>query len=77
MAKRRSLLDAMGNTINEDNTLLDGHTRYAAAEKVGLFDTFRDDAMFYALGLQLFRRNLTQQQLVFAADRLIDPKECF
>ncbi|MBQ3801409.1 MAG: ParB N-terminal domain-containing protein [Treponema sp.] len=63
----------------ENNTLLDGHTRYAASEKVRLFDVpvfyksfaNRDAAMFYALGLQLFRRNLSQQQLIFAADRLI------
>lgn len=63
----------------EEGSLLDGHTRYAAAQKAGLFDvpvfyksfSDRDAAMFYALGLQLFRRNLSQQQLIFAADRLI------
>lgn len=59
--------------------LLDGHTRYAAAEWLKMFDVpvfikefeNRDAAMYYALGLQLFRRNLSQQQMVGAAKQLI------
>lgn len=64
----------------EENILLDGHTRLAAAKKVGLFDVpvffksfaDRSEAMYYALGLQLFRRNLSQQQMVLAAQKLIE-----
>ncbi len=64
----------------EENILLDGHTRYAAAKRVKLFDVpvfyksfdSRDAAMYYALGLQLFRRNLSQQQMVLAAKNLFD-----
>ena len=60
--------------------LLDGHTRYAAAKKVGMFEVpvfikafiSRDAAMYYALGLQLFRRNLSQQQMVGAAKKLFE-----
>lgn len=60
--------------------LLDGHTRYAAAKMIGLYDVpvfikefeNRDAAMYYALGLQLFRRNLSQQQMVGAAKKLFE-----
>ena len=60
--------------------LIDGHTRYAAVKRTQYLEVpvfvkdfkTRDEAMYYAIGLQLFRRNLSQQQMVGAAKRLID-----
>lgn len=68
----------------EEGVLLDGHTRLAAAKELGFFDipiyeksfSSLEQALEYALSLQVARRNLTDDELyraVLALDSLKKP----
>jgi ParB family chromosome partitioning protein len=63
--------------------IVDGHTRYAAAVRLGLesvpvvekeFDTLQD-AMLYTFERQAVRRNLTSAELISASQLLVERKE--
>jgi ParB family chromosome partitioning protein len=66
----------------EEDVLIDGHTRLQAAKDAGLFDvpvyehSFQslDEALEYALGVQIARRNLDDAELVAAVGRLDELK---
>ena len=64
----------------EENILIDGHTRLAAAKSAGMFEipvyehSFPDErsALLYAYSLQLNRRNLSDADLVNAVQKYIE-----
>ena len=64
----------------EENILIDGHTRLAAAKLAGMFEipvyehSFPDErsALLYAYSLQLNRRNLSDADLVNAVQKYIE-----
>jgi ParB family chromosome partitioning protein len=64
------------------NILVDGHQRYAAAKKAGLVEipyierhfACREDAILYTLERQVIRRNLTADELLYAAKMIPDKK---
>jgi len=66
-----------------NNVIIDGHTRFAAAQEAGLeklpcimydFDD-EDDAIDYAIHMQRDRRNLTDDALYYAYEKIDERKE--
>jgi ParB-like chromosome segregation protein Spo0J len=63
------------------NILVDGHQRYAGAKKAGLVEVpyveknfeSREDAILYTIERQAIRRNLTADEILYAAGKI--PKE--
>jgi ParB family chromosome partitioning protein len=64
------------------NILVDGHQRYAGAQKAGEVEipyiekefTCREDAILYSFERQVIRRNLTGEEILYAAKMLPDKK---
>jgi ParB family chromosome partitioning protein len=64
------------------NILVDGHQRFAAAKKAGLAEipyvekqfSCREEAVLYALERQVIRRNLTTDEVLYAAKMIPDKK---
>jgi ParB family chromosome partitioning protein len=62
--------------------LVDGHQRFAAAKKAGLAEipyvekqfACREEAVLYSLGRQVIRRNLTADEILYAAKMIPDKK---
>jgi ParB-like chromosome segregation protein Spo0J len=62
------------------NILVDGRTRYTAAQEAGLEEIFvyekdfqsREDAILYAFGRQAIRRNLSGKEIIKAAQMIPD-----
>jgi len=62
----------------EEDALIDGYTRLRAASEVGLFDVpvfersfaSLEEALEYALGVQIGRRNLNDAELIIAVEKL-------